>query len=90
MRPGIARLTQSSMLLAVLLLAAQGNAQDYVEADADFLDMLEFIGEFSGENGEWTTLESELESTVTGDAAEQESGENEAQGGTTHAATEAP
>lgn len=89
MKPGIAGMTQGSLLLAMLLLTAQGNAQDDVEADADFLDMLEFIGEFSGENGEWTTLESELESTVTGDAAEQESGENEAQDSTTHVATEA-
>lgn len=47
------------VLLLLLCLAVQANAQD--ESEANFLDMLEFIGEFGDEDGEWSELELELE-----------------------------
>lgn len=64
MKPGIAHM-RGLLLLAVLLLAARAGAQDDANGardaqntnDGEFLDMLEFIGEFSSDDGEWEELD---------------------------------
>jgi hypothetical protein len=77
MKPGIAGTRYGALLLTLLLLllALRVNAQD--DPDADFLDMLEFIGEFGDEDGGWSELERELESV---DAAGQQSDRDQARG----------
>lgn len=66
----VGRLTPAAMIL--LLLACQLYGQETAESDADeFISLLEFIGEFTLNNGEWISPEQlEREVRVLADSSE--------------------